>query len=159
MNYFERHLIQCQCVLPQFKNITKPLFHKFPVFSEYKINDNSEIIFEKKYVKCNNCDVIHKVEDFCKSNINWGKENIDSLITTKEDLKYLIPDNILSVLELNRCDISIWENIYFFIENNVYDVGVIINKEEIQNEVVCKIISLNKDNTLKLKKKIYNRDL
>ena len=159
MKQFDRHLIQCQCVLPQYKNMTKPLFHKFPVFSTFESNDEESIVFDKKYVKCNNCDVIHKVEDFCKSSINWGKENVSSLITTKEDLKFVIPDKILSVLELNNCDISIWENIYFFIENNIFNKDIIISKEEIENEVVCKSISLNENGTIKLKKKIYDREI
>ena len=42
-----------------------PLFHKFTVFSEF--DSEGEII--PKIAKCNNCGVIHKVIDFCRSEI------------------------------------------------------------------------------------------
>ena len=28
-----KHLIECNCVLPQYQNTKKPIFHKFTVFS------------------------------------------------------------------------------------------------------------------------------
>ena len=36
-----KHLIDCHCILSIYKNRTKPVYHKFPVFSKL---DNNEII-------------------------------------------------------------------------------------------------------------------
>ena len=45
-----KHLIECQCVLNIFKNKTRPVFHKFKVFSQIDENDS----IKEKYVICNN---------------------------------------------------------------------------------------------------------
>ena len=82
-NYI-KHLIECQCTLPIFKNKTKPVYHKIPVFSKLNEEDN----LEEKYVICDNCDIVHKVEEVFKSEIKWGVEGLESLVTTKEDIKF-----------------------------------------------------------------------
>ncbi len=43
MSSYIKHLIECQCMLNIFKNKTKPVYHKFKVFSE--IDDNDEESF------------------------------------------------------------------------------------------------------------------
>ena len=47
-----KHLIQCHCVLPQFRKMDNPIFHKFVVYSRF----SEESIVEERLVKCNNCD-------------------------------------------------------------------------------------------------------
>ena len=37
-----KHLIQCHCILPQYRNIDDPIFHKFIVFS--KMDSNGDLI-------------------------------------------------------------------------------------------------------------------
>ena len=73
-NYF-RHLIECQCILPIYKNKTKPLYHKFKVFS---VIEDDQI--EEKYVMCNNCKILHRVTEFNKSEIMWGVEEEKSMV-------------------------------------------------------------------------------
>ena len=59
-----KHLIECQCILPQYKKQDKVLFHKFPVFTLFKENVNQDFSQPiEKYVKCNNCDAVHRVYD------------------------------------------------------------------------------------------------
>ena len=60
-----KHLVQCHCILPQYRKMKDPVFHKFVVFSTIDKKDN----VEPKNVQCNNCGVIHKVFDICKSEI------------------------------------------------------------------------------------------
>ena len=90
-----KHLIECQCVLNIFKNKTRPVFHKFKVFSQIDENDS----IKEKYVICNNCDIVHRVFEVCKSEIKWGSENLKSLVTTKDDIKFnLEPRNFENIV-------------------------------------------------------------
>ena len=65
-----KHLIQCHCLLPQYRNKPDPVFHKFPVFSV--IDESDTVIL--KYAECNNCGAAHKVYDICKSEILTGRD-------------------------------------------------------------------------------------
>ena len=108
MKDYTKHLIECQCTLKIFENKTKPLYHKFVVFS--LLEDEN---IEEKYVTGNNCDIVHRVYDICKSEIKWGKEGYKSLVCTKEDIKFNLVNNgkqnISDSLELNDVDISVLE--------------------------------------------------
>ena len=46
---FIKHLVECNCVLPQYKDMDPTIFHKFIVFSEIK-KDGS---VKQSYIKCN----------------------------------------------------------------------------------------------------------
>ena len=70
MNAGIKHLVSCHCVLPQFRKMKNPIFHKFVVFSKLE-NDN----VVPKIAKCNNCGVLHKVIDICKSEFIHGHED------------------------------------------------------------------------------------
>ena len=106
-----KHLVQCHCILPQFRKRDNPLFHKFIVFS---ILDELDCI-EPKIVQCNNCGILHQVIDICKTEILIGKEEATSLISIDE-LKLQIPSKFIKVLEENKCDLSIWENLKFILD-------------------------------------------
>ena len=72
----QKHLVECHCVLPQFRLNTTVLYHKFVVYSEF--NSDGSVI--TKYAQCNNCGVIHRVFDIAKSEILMGNENNISII-------------------------------------------------------------------------------
>ena len=154
-NSYTRHLIECQCILPIYRNNTKKIYHKFPVFSEIDTDDK----VKEKYVACNNCDIIHKVFDICKSEIMWGKEGYTSYVTTKEDiifnLKALGRENIIQILETSKCDISTWEQSIYFIDNKINDV-IILEKEELQDNIAYKYLYFS-DDKIKIEKEIIQR--
>ena len=77
------HTVECQCVLPIYNKIEKPVYHQFVVFN--KLNDDS---MEEKYVECNNCGIIHQIVGLNKSNIISDTTNYKSLVVNKEDLSY-----------------------------------------------------------------------
>lgn len=151
---FIKHLIECQCTLKIYKNKSKPIFHKFQVFSKL---ENEKII--EKYVMCNNCDILHKVTEIFKSEIQWGKENLKSLVNSKEDIKFnLISRNkkdIVDLLEINDIDISDWELVEYLIENNE-EGRILLSKEEIENNIVYKLLYIEKDHH-KIKTEITQR--
>lgn len=140
---YTKHLIECQCTLKIYKNSSKPIFHKFQVFSKI---ENEEVL--EKYVMCNNCDILHKVSEVFKSEIQWGKENLKSLVNSKDDIKFNLKSrgksDIVDLLEVNDIDISDWELVEFLIENN--ETGrILLSKEEIENNIVYKLLYIEKD--------------
>jgi hypothetical protein len=149
-----KHLIECQCILSIFKNKTKPLYHKFQVFS--LIDDD---IIAEKYVICNNCDIVHKVKEACKSEIMWGKENIKSLVTTIEDIRFNFDamgfEDLSNILTKFNSDIFDWELADFLIENKESGT-ILLEKEEIDNNIVYKFLEFN-NNKYKIKKEIHQR--
>lgn len=121
----QKHLIKCRCVLPQFKGIVDPPVHQFIVFSVIKDDDEVQV----KYSQCNNCGIIHKVTDICKSEILSGKEAMKSIVKV-EDIKLSLPSNLVDILERNNCDLPIWEQSQFILENKQWGNFVILAQEE-----------------------------
>tara|TARA_B100000242_G_C43045342_1_gene487893 strand:- start:2038 stop:2511 length:474 start_codon:yes stop_codon:yes gene_type:complete len=157
MSNYIKHLIECQCILNIFKNKTKTVYHKFKVFSE--INKNDEV--KEKYVMCNNCDILHRVYEVCKSEIKWGNENLKSLVTTKDDIKFNLEsknqEKLVLELEKNNVDLCEWEYVDFLIENNK-EGKIILNKNEIDNNIVYNILYI-KGESFSIKKEIQQRFL
>ena len=155
MSEYIKHLIECQCVLNLFKNNTRTIYHKFKVFSE--INENDEV--KEKYVICNNCDIVHRVYEVCKSEIKWGNENLKSLVTTKEDVKFNLEsrdkEKIVLELEKNNIDLCEWEYAEYLIENNK-EGQIILNKNEIDNNIVYNVLYIKGDK-FSIKKEIQQR--
>ena len=95
--------MQCHCILPQFKRAPEPIFHKFVVFSV--IDDEDEVV--PKLVICNNCGVVHKVTDICKTEIAVGNDSMRSVMT-KEQIGQSLHPNIAGLLDAHECDIAVW---------------------------------------------------
>lgn len=121
----QRHLIKCRCVLPQYKGVTNPPPHQFVVFSVINDDDSARV----KFSQCNNCGIIHKVTDICKSEILPGKEAMSSVVKI-EDVKLSLPPNLADILERNNVDIATWESAQFILENKEWGNFVILAQEE-----------------------------
>lgn len=120
-----RHLIECRCVLPQFKNRKDPPKHKFVVFSILDENDTVEM----KYAQCNNCGLIHKVIDICKSEIQLGKENSSSILSI-DDIRLSLPKDLSHILEKYRLETPSWEQASFIIENKRWGDFIVLEQED-----------------------------
>lgn len=123
MRSFVKHLIECNCILPQFKAAMPPVFHKFIVFSELK--EKSELL--PSYVKCNNCGAIHRVYEVNKSELTKN-ENTRGVVSFDE-LKLSLPEKIVIILEKYECDITVWQEIMFLIENKIWGNEVVLSRE------------------------------
>ena len=121
----QRHLVSCRCVLPQFKGRIDPPKHHFLVFSVLK-SDNSVVV---KYVQCNNCGLVHKVTDICKSEVIVGKEFMSSVITI-EDIKPSLPKNLSDILERSNADVTAWEMAQHIVDNKEWGAFVLLGQEE-----------------------------
>lgn len=118
-----KHLIECNCVLPQMRGKNPPLFHSFVVFSV--IDD--EGIVQEKFAQCNNCGIVHRVYDVCKSELT-NKESHASLPTIS-DISLSLPSELNSVLSTYKCDISIWEHVQFIYLLERWGESVVVSKE------------------------------
>ena len=156
MSYI-KHLVECQCTLRLYKNRSKQIYHKFPVFSLIEEDDS----VKEKYVICNNCDIVHRVYEVNKSEIKWGNEGLKSLVTTKEDLKFNFESqgltDLVTILNANMIDISEWEYIDYILENNI-DGQVVLEKNEMDNNISFKVLHI-KNNKYKIKTELVQRYL
>lgn len=135
MSRGQKHLVKCRCVLPQFKKLENPPPHQFIVFSILKDDGNAVV----KYAQCNNCGIVHRVIDVCKSEILTSKENMNSLIKI-EDIKPSLHSNIANVLEANSVDLATWEAVQFIIENKRWGEFVVMTTETEGDEINGKYI-------------------
>lgn len=150
----QRHLIKCRCVLQQFKARIDPPPHQFMVFSV--IDDNDQVIV--KYAQCNNCGIIHRVEDICSSSIVIGREEMNSIIGI-DDIKVSLPPNLVNILERNNVDITGWEMAQFILENKRWGEIVLLASEDdsgtkqgkyvrIMSETFFKVEGFSRDDVL-----------
>ena len=124
MNSYLKHLVECNCILPQFKRVQPPLFHKFVVFSE--IDDKTQNLIST-YVKCNNCGAVHRVYEVSKSE-RTKNENTKGIVSIDE-LKLGIPEKLSIILEKYEAQLPIWQEINFIIENKLWGKEIILAKE------------------------------
>lgn len=142
---FEKHMIECKCILPQFKNSNPIIWHKFIVFSE--INQHGNII--PSFSQCNNCGVIHRVTEIGISTI-LRKDELQSLPTI-EDINTSIPTKITEILEKYNCILSTYQEVAFIFEHKMWGKIVILSKELIEsNTMVGKYIQILGDSLWKI---------
>jgi hypothetical protein len=150
-----KHLIECHCTLKIYTGSENHLYHKFPVYS--KFNDSGNII--EKFAQCNNCQTIHKVHDFCKSNIiRSGKDDHKTAIS-KEDIACQLSDKISSILWRYECDISTWEQILDYCENEYWNQKIVINRDLIEGKYHVKILTLLSENKIKIENQVIENDI
>lgn len=147
----QKHLVQCRCVLPQYKNAKHPLIHKFIVFSE--INDDDSV--KPKFAQCNNCGIIHKVVDLCKSEVMSGKEAMSS-IKSVDDIKLGLPEKLVQTLESNNADLPTWEAVSFIIENKQWGSFVVLSSDEEDGLKQGKYVRLISENMFRVE--TYSRE-
>jgi hypothetical protein len=146
-----KHLVQCHCILPQYRDRKDPFFHKFVVFSV--INDNDKVV--TKFCHCNNCGVVHKVVDLCQSEVVVGKESSLSLMT-KEDIRSCIPANIAKLLDTYECDLPIWEEVQFYFELEEKSPGIVLTKESFKGTITGKVLYMLGSSKIKIES--FTRD-
>lgn len=134
----QKHLIKCRCVLQQFKDRQNPPQHHFTVFSV--INDDETVV--PSYAQCNNCGIVHKISDFCNSEV-IQRENMPTLVTV-EEVKLSLPDKLLAVLSRfeNDIELSTWQLIAYSYDNDVWGQPIVLTTTRELNEVTYKILML-----------------
>ena len=142
----QRHLIECHCILPIYKNRQPPIYHKFPVYSLLDQQTGKVI---PKYVNCNNCGVTHFVQELCKSSIKVGKEDLKSVRQIKE-ICLNISEKILKILNEYKATIDIYEEVENIFENEIFPSSIVIKREIIDETYHIKILQILSDDKIKI---------
>ena len=121
-----KHTIQCRCILPQYRNRKEVIYHEFVVFS---IVDSSGEIKDTSYAQCNNCGIVHKIVDLCKSEILENRENLKS-IETIDDIRVSLSDSLNGLLDNYNCALANWQHAKFIINNKRWGESIILSKEK-----------------------------
>ena len=119
-----KHLIECHCVLPQYRKLENPIFHKFVVFSV--LDEEGNVI--PKMSQCNNCSAVHKVVDICTSEIAPGKDETRSVMT-KNDVARSLPKQLVELLEEYQLEVADYEFAKFIIDNQKWGSLIVLSKE------------------------------
>ena len=143
-NFGQKHLVKCRCVLPQMKNATASIAHQFVVFSEIEAG-----AVKPKFAQCNNCGLIHKVIDICKSEIMPGKEAMTSILTA-EDIKHGLNLTLIAALERHNCDLATWEHAKYVVDNKRWGEIVILTSELEGDEKIVKYVRIMGDSLFKI---------
>ena len=130
-----KHLIHCHCVLPQYRNANPVVYHQFIVFSEI---DDSDTV-KPKYSQCNNCGVVHKIIDICKSEIVTGRDEIRSILTI-DDIKLTMPADLAHLLETYDCDLSTYENAKYILDHEKWGDKLVLIRENVNDETTGKVL-------------------
>ena len=128
-------------MLPQYRGRSVPVFHKFVVFS--KFDEDDEIV--PKLAECNNCGAVHNIIDLCKSEIVHNVEDVRSIVKI-DDIIPTIPPDTVSILSTHNCDISIWENVKFIYDNDLWGESVVIAKDTVNDSSQFKILTIKSEN-------------
>lgn len=143
-----KHVVECNCILPQYRELSPLIFHKFIVFSEL----NRDGLVKTSYIPCNNCGVIHKILDAGKSEI-LKKEN-SNLVPTIADIETNLPGWLTALLKQHDCPLPTWQEAQFVIENEQWGKILVLSREPDQNNKekhITKYVILIGDNLYKVK--------
>lgn len=131
-----KHLVQCHCILPQYKHVDEPTFHQFVVFS---IIDEESDTVTPKFASCNNCGAVHKVIDICKSELVTGRDEVVTQMAI-EDFRMSLPSDLFELLLAYQKEVADFEHAQFLIENEKWKDHVILTREEIDDMVQGKLV-------------------
>ena len=148
-----KHLIECHCVLAIYRKNEKIINHKFPVYS--KIDEKGNII--EKLVKCNNCEAVHLVKEYCRSEIRAGKDQTEVTVS-KEDMKYMLSERVNNFLERENVDLATWEQVLDLIEDKRWGEPVVVKRDIIGEDQHVKIITFISEDRFKVSSEVI-RDI
>lgn len=131
-----KHLIECKCILPQFKQANSPIWHHFIAFSE--IDETGSVI--PSFVQCNNCGSVHRVTEVGISTI-LGRDDMPSL-PNLDEIKSGLPEKLVAILEKSDAQLPTYQETSFILEHKMWGRIVILNKETIDGLVVGKYLTI-----------------
>ncbi len=122
---FLNHLVECDCVLPQFAVVKPTVWHKFVVFTV--INDETgEVV--PHFVQCENCKAIHKVVDIGHPTIRVNKEE-STLVPSIEEIEGQLSPNFQGLLKRYAPPLYVWQTVLYVVQNKLWGTPVVLSKE------------------------------
>ncbi len=136
-----KHLVECKCILPQFKKMGIIPFHKFVVFSEL---EEKTALVKASFAQCPNCGAIHRITEIGKSEIT-NKDNMLSL-STIEDIRMSLPEKMCRLLDRHECELPTWQEVKFILDHQIWGSIIILSKEREGELVLGKfVVILNRE--------------
>ncbi len=105
------------------KNKPDPPLHKFVVFS---VQQNDKIV--EKLSTCNNCGVVHRVYEVCKSEILNNFEGTKSSLTI-EDISIMLPASVSEIMKTYERELPDYEHIRFILDEDKKDEFIVLSQE------------------------------
>lgn len=134
---FIKHLVECKCILPQFKDKQPPLYHSFIVFSV--IEDDGSV--QMSFAQCPNCNLIHKVTEIGVSTL-LRKEEMPSIMTIDE-IKSSLPESLIKLIQNYDLSLPTWQEINFIMEHELWgQKPVILTKEVVEGTTSGKYLAI-----------------
>lgn len=133
---YTKHLVECKCVLPQFKQVEPPKWHHFVVFSE--IDETGSVI--PSFAQCNNCGVVHRITEVGTSSI-LKRDDLTSL-PNLDEIKSGLPEKLISVLEKYDVELPTYQEVAFIFEHKMWGRMVILTKENLEGLMVGKYLMI-----------------
>jgi hypothetical protein len=93
----------------------------------FSIIDESDTV-QPKFSQCNNCGVVHRVVDICKSELTSKEES--KSIPNIDDIKFSLSPDLSRVLESYQCDLATWEQAEWIFLNKVWDQWIVLSRDE-----------------------------
>jgi len=131
-----KHLVQCHCILPQYRGSSNPTFHQFLVFSILDLDSDTVV---SRFSECNNCGAAHKVIDICKSEIVVGKDEVKSQLSI-DDIKHSLPSSLYELVLSYQKELPDFEHAQFILENEEWNDYIILSREEIDDFIQGKLV-------------------
>lgn len=122
----------------------------------FSILDNSDTVMPKN-AQCNNCGVIHKIVDLCRSEIVTGREDCSLII--KEDIAFMLPGQVKEVLENYGCDLPTWEHALFLFQQQQWGNFVVLERKENDTGSEGKLLKFHSYERFTIEPFIDRRDL
>jgi|SRR3990167_1479235 len=129
-----KHLVECHCVLPQFRDRRDPPYHRFVVFS---VIDDDVVV--PKSVACNNCGVVHVVFDVSKSRIALGDDDTSAVMSIA-DITHSLPQNVVELLRAYNAGLPTWEEAAFIHETAAWGSHVLLTTKDDGTRVEGKML-------------------
>lgn len=136
MPTYAKHLIECNCILPQFLDRYPPVFHKFVVFSV--IGDDG--VVKPSVASCNNCRGLHNITEVGVS--QKLKKESTALLETIDEIKSQLPDKLVETLAPYSPDLVTWQEVRFMYDNDQWGQMIILEKETDGDDVHVKALVL-----------------
>lgn len=115
-------------------------------------------VVDPKFVQCNNCGIVHKVYDLCKSEIVQGRDELRS-VTRLEEVSLSLPQDLREVLKSYECDITVWEHLRFILDEQRWGDRVVLTRESINGEITGKVMTVSARDRFSLEDYISRENL
>lgn len=136
MKDYVKHLIQCKCILMQFRKMPDPPLHKFIVFSEIEPPG----IIVNSLAQCPNCGVVHKVKEVGVSEV-LRKEDAPSVLTIDE-IKSSLPEKLVAGFTGYELELHQWMEIKWIIDNEQWGRNVVLTRDSADGLVTGKYVQI-----------------